>query len=100
MRLPRFRLRLRTQLAVIAILAVLFSFGGNATRRWDFCWKRQAMFARIEQQCLVTASRPNNRVEHAKQAAEDYGTRKWRYRWAVLYFWEPAELIESQEYNY
>jgi hypothetical protein len=95
MRRDRFRMKLRTVLFVVAASAVVFSFAGSATRRWSFCWRQQAMFARFERQMLAIAARPNNRVVHAGEAAIAYGHRKWRYRWEAFRFWEPYELIES-----
>jgi hypothetical protein len=92
-------MRLRTVLLMVAALAVPFSFAGNATRRFQYCWERQGMFSAFEQRMWAAASRPNNRVTHAEEAAIAYGRRKWRYRWEAFRFWEPHELIESEPYN-
>lgn len=99
MRSARFRLRLRTGLMLVAILAIPLSFANNATRRFQFCWQQQAMFAATEQRMWAMASRPKNPPVHAEEAAAAYRWRKWRYRWEALRFWEPSELIESEPYN-
>ena len=98
MRAVRFRLRLRTGLMLVAVLAIPLSFANNATRRFRYCWRQQAIFASHEQKFWAIAS-SNKRVVHAEEAAVAYGGRKWLYRWESLRFWEPYELIESQPYN-
>ena len=101
MRSARFRLRLRTGLVLVAFLAIPLSFARNATRRFQFCWQQQAMFAAIEQRLGAMGTRAvhaeSTRAVHAEEAA--YRWRKWRYRWESLRFWEPSELIESEPWN-
>jgi hypothetical protein len=98
MRPVRFRLRLRTGLMLVAVLAIPFSFANNATRRFRYCWRQQAIFASDEQKFWAIAS-SNKRVVHAEEAAVAYRGRKWQYRREALRFWEPYELIESQPYS-
>ena len=95
MRSARFRLRLRTGLVLVAFLAIPLSFARNATRRFQFCWQQQAMFAAIEQRLGAMGTR----AVHAEEAAVAYRWRKWRYRWEALRFWEPSELVESEPCN-
>ena len=98
MRAVRFRLRLRTGLILVGVMAIPLSFANNATRRFRYCWRQQAIFASHEQKFWAIASN-NKRVVHAEEAAVAYGGRKWLYRWESLRFWEPYELIESHPYN-
>ena len=95
MRSARFRLRLSTGLVLVAFLAIPLSFARNATRRFQFCWQQQAMFAAIEQRMRAMGTRS----VYAVEAAAAYRWRKWRYRWEALRFWEPSELVESEPYN-
>jgi len=102
----RFRLRLSTGLVLVAFLAIPLSFARNATRRVQFCWQQQAVFAAIEQRMRALGTRsvyagvaaPSVR-KYAVEAAAAYRWRKWRYRWEALRFWEPSELVESEPYN-
>ncbi len=97
MQFRRIRSRLRTALILVAISAVIFSYAGQAWRRWAYCWMREGVHASFEKQALVraTVAKDPYRDQELK-VAERNGRYKWMWRWQALRFWEPPELAESQ----
>jgi hypothetical protein len=96
MNIRRLRFRLRTVLILVAISAVVFSYAGQARRRWAYCWMREGAYASFERHHRAKASLPISpyREEHRK-LAERNGRYKWMWRREAFRFWEPPELAES-----
>jgi hypothetical protein len=103
MRLPRIRLRLRTQLALIALLAIALSYADQARRRWVYCWAQEKAWASYEQTHLKLASLPNPPNPEFRRVCIECANKGRRmrlaFRWAAFRFWEPPELAESETGN-
>jgi hypothetical protein len=96
MQFRRMRFRLRTVLILVAISAVVFSYVGQARRRWAYCWMQEGTYASFEKQHRAQASIPNSPYrEESRKLAERNGRYKWMWRWQAFRFWEPPELAES-----
>jgi hypothetical protein len=103
MRLPRIRLRLRTQLALIALLAIALSYADQARRRWVYCWAQERRWASYERTHLKLASLPNPPNPEFRRLALGCANKgremRLSCRWAAFRFWEPPELAESEMGN-
>src|SRR4051812_19809514 len=96
MRLPKVRFKLRTVLAIVAVLAVVLSFAGPAKRRWNYCWMREEAYASFEAQYRAKASIPGSQYrEEYLRLAERNRRYKWMWRREAFRFWEPPEMGET-----
>ena len=102
MLIPRFRLRIRTLLLLVAVVAA--SIGGSQMyRRWAYLRERAAHFAEVEKMCRFGFLYPNGKayVPVQPRAADEAAEKRRQCERAAWRPWQaiPSELIESRPSN-
>ena len=94
------RLRIRTSMLIVAVIALILSYANQAVKRFEYCWLHQQMCRNSE--AIVRGQLSSEMAKHlpldeavrqhilsCTKEIKYYNDLKWCYRIEAFLFWKP-----------